>query len=52
MFTMVGQIQGPYLSGMSDVLIVIDTEQYFQLCVRSDFITEIGGVLVFVTVVG
>lgn len=52
MFATVGQLRGPYLSGMSDVFIVIDTEQYFQLCVRSDPTAEIGGVPIFVSVVG
>lgn len=44
---MVGQIPGPYLSGMSGVLIVIDTEQYFQLCVKSDPTAQIGDALIF-----
>ena len=52
MFATVGQLRGPYLSGVSDVFIVIDTEQYFQLCVRSDPTAEIGGVPIFVSVVG
>lgn len=52
MFTTVGQIRGPYLSGTSDVFVVIDTEQYFQLCVRSDPTAERGGVLIFLIVMG
>lgn len=42
----------PVFVGVSDVLIVIDTEQYFQLCINGDSTMEIGGVLIFVIVVG